>query len=277
MCKQEYNLIFVVLTYRNTEDLEDFLISIKKTIECKYKVIIVNSYFDEDSYYEFKKIAMNNDCDFINIENKGYGYGNNRGIEFAKENYLFKFLIISNPDIEIVQFPLETLKGLENSILAPTIKTLNGKNQNPYYYSKIELVEWLRYYSCIKNCRVFDYIGIIINKLYREITLRIDRLMKIKKRNIYACHGSFIIIGSKALEKLGKIFDERMFLFAEENHLARLALEKSVNIYMIPEISVIHKEDGSIGLEENKKIAKYMCQSFIIYYENWKKECVNRK
>ena len=61
-----------------------------------------------------------------------------------------------------------------------------------------------------------------------------------------------------------------MFLFSEENHLARLALKNSVPIYMVPEIKVLHKEDGSLKLEKNKEmIRKYMRESFIIYYENW--------
>lgn len=269
MSKQNYDLIFVVLTYRNVKDLEDFITSVKKTIKYKYKIIVVNSYFDNYTLLEIKNVAISNGCDFINVENKGYGYGNNRGIEFAKKNYSFKFLIISNPDIEIIQFPLEILKGFEYCILAPTIKTLTGKDQNPFYYSRIKFLEWLNYYSYKKNHIFFLYVSIVINKIYREIRLKIDKIIKAKKRRIYACHGSFIIFGYKALRKLGSIFDERMFLFSEENHLARLALKNSVPIYMIPEIKVLHKEDGSMKLEKNKEMIKYMRESFIIYYENW--------
>ena len=221
MCKQQFDVIFVVLTYRNTEDLKDFIRTTSERVKDDYKIVVVNSFYDESSCNKFRSIAIENNCDFINVENKGYGYGNNRGIEFAKRNYQFRFLIVSNPDIEILNFSTRYLEGLEECIVAPSTKTLTGKNQNPYYYSKIELVEWLKYYSYIKERKIFAYIGIAINKIYREIRLFIDRCFKVNKRKIYAAHGSFVIFETSALDKLGTIYDERMFLFSEENHLAR--------------------------------------------------------
>ena len=265
-----YDIVFVVLTYRNTEDLRNFIIDSKKVLNCKYKIIVVNSYYDDETNEEFARIANENECDYIAVENKGYGYGNNQGIKLARERYLFKFLIISNPDIVVKQFAIEKIDGMQRHIIAPTIKTIRGKDQNPYYYSRIEFVEWTRYCACKYNNKSMAYIGFAINKLYRVIALKIDRLFNVKKRRIYACHGSFVIIGCEALEKLGQVFDEGMFLFAEENHLARLANEKSIITYMIPDIYVIHKEDGSFG--DNKQLmSKYSKESYIYYYEKWKK------
>ncbi len=260
----------MILTYRNTNDLKNFIKVTREKLVGSYRIIVVNSYFDENSRKEFYNIATDNECDFLNIENKGYGYGNNQGIEFARKNYEFNFLIVSNPDIEIIHFPIKKLEGLKDCIIAPSIKTLTGKNQNPFYYSKMELVDFLKYYSCITEKKIISYVGIVINKLYRELRLIIDRILKVKQRRIYAAHGSFVIIGSEVLAKLGKIYNEKMFLFHEENHLARLARSKNIKTYMIPEIKVLHKEDGSVGLESEKITKKYGRDSFIIYYESWK-------
>jgi GT2 family glycosyltransferase len=265
--KQQFDLIFVVLTYRNTKDLSEFIKITNVRVKEKFKIVVVNSFYDENSYTELRRIALDNDCDFINVENKGYGYGNNKGIDFAKKNYKFEYLIVSNPDIEILNLSTNNLKGFEDSIIAPTIRTLSGKDQNPYYYSKIEIVEWLNYYSCKKERSIFAYMGIIINKLYREIALFIDRCLKVEKRRIYASHGSFVIFGNFALNKLDPVYDERMFLFSEENHLARLAYKKNIKTYMIPAIRILHKEDGSVGLE-SEKVSNAGRESFIIYYEN---------
>lgn len=268
MQKTKFDIVFVVLTYRNSEDLKSFITSVGQKISETYKIVIVNSYYDDLSYNEIRNIAFDNGCDFLNVDNKGYGYGNNMGIDYAKNKYIFKFLIVSNPDIELLNFSTHTLNGLHDSIIAPSIKTLRGKNQNPYYYSKIDLVEWLTYYSCKQDNEIFNYIGIIINKIYREARLLIDKILKVKKRKIYASHGSFVIFSYNALIKLGQIYDERMFLFSEENHLARLAFEKSVKTFMVPGIKVLHKEDGSIGFN-NSNLGEYMKESFITYYENW--------
>ncbi|KAA9013821.1 glycosyltransferase family 2 protein [Niallia endozanthoxylica] len=274
MQDDKYDFIFIVLTYRNTKDLSDFIITTKNNVKNSYKIIVVNSYYDEESCKAFNRIANENECDFLNVENKGYGYGNNRGIEFAKKKYDFNYLIISNPDIEINSLSISDLVGTEDYIIAPKITTLNGKNQNPYYYSKIELFEWLIYFYYKSGNRLALYVSLILNKLYRELNLFIDWLLRLKRRKIYAAHGSFLIIGHSALEKLGSLYDEKMFLFCEENHLARLANSKHVKTYMIPSISVLHKEDGSVGLEKNKSVNPAK-ESYIVYYENWKRSSNN--
>jgi GT2 family glycosyltransferase len=258
-----------VLTYRNTKDLKNFIKSAKETVKDTYKIVVVNSYYDESSYKEFYSIAKENDCDFLNVENKGYGYGNNRGIEYAKANYEFKFLIVSNPDIEIINLSIKKLEGLEECIIAPQIKTLTGKNQNPFYFLKLELLDLLNYYSCKTRRKIFSIFGIIINRLIKDISLIIIGLLNINIMRIYAAHGSFVIFGTSALKNLGTVYDERIFLFSEENHLARLAYEKSIKTYMIPDIKVLHKEDGSVGLA-NMKASDYWYNSFMIYYNNWK-------
>lgn len=265
-----YEVIFVVLTYRNVQDLPEFLKSIQDNInKKKYKVIVVNSYFDEMTLHEIQNTAVSNNCDFLNVENKGYGYGNNRGIEYAIKNYSFKYLIISNPDIIIENLDLELLNKYENCIVGPLIKTLNGKNQNPYYYSQINIVEWLIYYSHIKNKKIFAYLGIAINKILRELMVLKSKIYKTKAMKVYAVHGSFVIFGINTLKKLCEVYDENMFLFAEENHLARLAKSKNINTIIIPKLKVLHKEDGSTSLLASKIMSQYAKESFITYYENW--------
>ena len=82
--KTYYENIFVVLTYRNTDDLEDFLKSVERFVK-SYKVIIINSYYDDSSKFKFADIAKQYNCDFINVPNKGYSVGNNYGIKYAQK------------------------------------------------------------------------------------------------------------------------------------------------------------------------------------------------
>lgn len=270
MRKNYFDFVFIILTYRNTKDLIDFIECTRVVVKNSYKIVVVNSYFDKLSCVEFHDIAIKNNCDFLNVENRGYGYGNNKGIEYAKSSYHFKFLIVSNPDILINKLSIEDLVGLEKCIIASLTRTLTGKIQNPYYYSKIELVEWLRYYACKSGYRMIAYIGIVINKLHRELMFFANKLLKNKQIKIYAAHGSFVILGFKALNELGTLYNERMFLFSEEDHLARLAHEKNIRTYMVPAIKVLHKEDGSLGLE-NENLYDLAKESYITYYETWKK------
>ena len=86
-----YDFIFVVLVYRNTSDLVDFFASLKLE---RTRVIVVNSFYDEESELQFKQIAESNHAEFLSVPNKGYGAGNNRGVEYALKHYDFKYLVI---------------------------------------------------------------------------------------------------------------------------------------------------------------------------------------
>jgi len=265
------DIVFIVLTYRNTEDLKDFINSTATlNLNFTYKIVVVNSYYDERSKEKFEKISLEGNCDFINVENKGYGYGNNQGIEFAKKIYDFQFLIISNPDIEIKKLNFSEILGNENKIIAPSIRTLNNKQQNPHQFYNIEFLDYLKYVSFKKENKILLYFALFVNKVIREFLLCSIQIFKRKKIKIFAPHGSFMIFGHKALSNLGNIFDEEIFLYCEEDHLARLAKNKKIEILLSPELKIIHREDGSVGLE-NKNPMNYIKKSYITFYEKWKK------
>ena len=268
---QWYDFIFVVLVYKNAMDLKDFLNSLTQ-IEGSYRVVIVNSYYNKETMNNIKNISLEYDCDFINIDNKGYGYGNNRGIEYALEKYDFKFLVISNPDIEIKHFSIMHLEGLNNCISGPKILTLSGKNQNPYFYNNIKMSQFFKYISSKTEIKAFWYLGVAINKVDKYLRLLVNRIFyKRTRQKVYALHGSFIVFGKDGLTKLVPLFDENMFLFAEEEHLARLAESKGVSMYYLSNVEVLHKEDGSMWFL-NEDLHKMQKKSYITYYENWFKK-----
>ena len=131
MSLTKFDFVYVVLTYRNTKDLSSFFIN--NTITDS-KVIVVNSFYDKSTEVEFQRISNKNLADFINVENLGYGNGNNKGVEFAINNYEFKFLIISNPDVAIIKMDKKyLLNSPKNIIYAPKIFTLKKKESKSIY------------------------------------------------------------------------------------------------------------------------------------------------
>lgn len=259
-------IVFIVLTYRNTQDIKAFIKSVSEKVKVSYKIIIVNSEYDEESKNCIEEIAKKNNCDFINVENKGYGSGNNAGIEFAQEKYDYEFAIICNPDVEILNFDYDKLEQRKFDVVAPKIITLNGRNQNPFRLIDSSLLDLLKYKSVMKNKKIFIYIDIIINKLLKILFFK----FKSKNKTIYSCHGSFLIISKSAINKMHPIYNERMFLLAEEDHFAKLAKCKGIKIYYDDEISILHKEDGSMKFV-NDKINDLLKESYSTYYETWYK------
>ena len=273
MVKTPIKLVLIVLCYRETEDIKSMLRSIQGKRD-SIGVILVNSFYDEATMKTLQKTAIENNCDFINIENKGYGFGNNRGIEYANAHYEYKYLGICNPDIEFNNLPLDIFsEELSNSIIAPQIKTRTEKEQNPYYYSHLQLVDWLKFIGFQKNNSFLYYVGVAINKLYRVTRSIFEKVFHIKRTKIYACHGSCFFIGHKAIDKIGLPYNEEMFLFHEEEHLARVAHSKNISTIFVKDINIIHFEDGSsMDIKKEGTIPKYMRQSYITYYNYWNRE-----
>ncbi len=264
MCKTYYKIIFVVLVYRNTNDLKDFFES--NNIPDS-KTIVVNSFFDSESEAIFKEIAVLNNADFISVPNKGYGSGNNRGIEHALSNYDFDYLIVSNADVCIEKFDIDILKNYHDGIIAPKILTLNGKNQNPSspFMPSIfreKIVNWI--YK--NNHKRLIYAYYAWSRLSKIVYYSISTIRK----KIYSPHGAFFIMPYDILKRIAPIYNERMFLFFEEHHLGQLLKEKNIPVYYLPEIVIRHKEDGSVGFLSDS-IFKLMRDSYMEYFNYWYK------
>lgn len=256
-----YDFVFVVLVYRNTNDLREFFDNLN--IE-NSKIIVVNAYYDDQSKHEFEEISNVHQADFINIENKGYGYGNNKGIDHAIKNYKFKYLVISNPDVCIKHLHIKQLK--DTHITAPAIVTLNGKHQNPYLPYHWQWYENLKYWLYCHNYKLFFILIALISRGTREIY----NITK-KKGFIYSAHGSFVIIPYIIIIQLHPIYDENIFLYKEEECLAHLARARNIPIFYSPDIQIIHKEDGSTSMMTEKKYDLER-QSYITFYKKWHKK-----
>ena len=268
--KENYDFVFVILVYKNYEDLIKCLKSIKKHI-FGLKVIIVNSYYDDYTYNKVKMIAERFGCDFINVENRGYSYGNNKGIIEATKRYDYKYIIVSNPDIIIKKFPLD-YKQLSGDIIAPKIVTKSGKNQNPILPYDCLIADMFMYFGYKKRFLPLVYLGYAINKILRNIFLFIVKTNTKKPLKIYGAHGAFVIFSYNAIKNLGNCpYDDNMFLFEEEFVIAFRAKEKKLSTYYIPSIVIKHMEDGSIS-KSNISETSELGKSTIYYYQHYRRK-----
>lgn len=258
----DYKYVVVILVYRNIDDLEECVNSIYQKMS-DVKIIIVNSFYDEESFQEVKSCANNNKCDFVNTENKGYGHGNNIGISYAVNHYKFDYIIIANPDIIVRKFDDTNLEQYD--VIAPKIITLSGKKQNPIWAFDNRLVERIQYIGYKYSINALVYIGIIINKLIREIILRIRR----GDYYIYGAHGSFFMLNYNAVKELIPIFDENMFMYSEETLLANKCRKAGLKVRYTNDVDVLHKEDGSVVLS-NLNTKEETKNSFLYYYEHYR-------
>lgn len=264
--KDRYRYVFVVLVYKNIEVLRDFFQSLQVSDS---HVIVVNSYYDEKSLKNCREVAISYSADFIPIENKGFGYGNNIGTKYAMEHYKYDYLILSNSDIYVKSLAgLDKIDENQALVLAPYTHLLKGKIQNPNIPWRFRALFFLLKSSYSNKSRVLLSFTHIITRLSRDLFRIYQLLSKKSLFKIYSCHGSFIILTKLAVEKLYPLFDDRMFLYNEELYLAENCRLKGVSILFCPSIDVLHLEGASsgglYGFEHNK-------ESFAILYE-WMKQ-----
>ena len=257
--------VFVLVVYRNYTDLENYLKTLNKNFK-DYKAIVINSYYDDLSMNEIKRVSLENNAIFINASNEGYGAGNNKGIRYAIENYDFEFLIVSNCDMDILKFDDSVLDSSKPSLYGPQINTLNGKNQNPYWSNDFNIGQRLMYRGFKKNKKFSLYLGIAMNKCFRLLSLFITKIFPLKLKRCFGLHGSFLIYTKKAIEILGEPYDEEMFLFSEEAYLAHLAKQKGIKSFYTRKIKIKHFEDGSVSLIDTNGIE---AKSYIHFYKQF--------
>ena len=258
-----YNIVFVVLVYKNTDVLRDFFENLDFP---QSKVIVVNSYYDNKSSLECKSVAKQYDADFIECENRGYGYGNNIGVSYAISRYSFKFLVISNSDVIIKDF-----KGLENinidkAIMSPETKMLTGKRQNPDTPWKLPLLFEVTSIALRYDMSWLYTLTHIYTRLAREIFLVMNRITNKRVTKIFSPHGSFFIVTSSAIKELHPLFDDRMFLYNEEWYLAMKARLLSIPVYYCPFLKILHLEGASSDTNKDAFL-KYNKQSYTIFYK----------
>ncbi len=260
--KEDYNIIFVVLVYRNLQDLQDFFAHNKAE---NSHTVVVNSFYDEKSENNFRKIASNNGADFISVPNNGYGAGNNAGVKYVLEHYDFKYLIISNADVIIEKFDFNSLQNHTDCIIAPKIVSINGKKQNPCAPFKPTKAEaYLTYLLYKGNHRKLIWIIFAYSRLKKILF----NLIYPMKKNIFSAHGAFVIFPKSVLETLAPLYNEKMFLFKEEAHVAMRARKEGVSTVYLPSIVIKHKEDGSMKVA-SINVFNMERQSYMEYYNNW--------
>lgn len=262
----KFSFVFIVLVYRNVEDIIELLNSIRNHVS-DFKIIIVNNYYDDTTMKQFYEIAENYQCDFINCENRGYGAGNNAGIRFAIKNYHFDYLIISNPDIVIKKFPEKAIRKYGHGVLGCAIYNLAHKNQNPMLAKNNHFAITQLYKGLKHDSKINLLIGTAINRLQSDCTRILLRKRKKIKRKVYQIHGSFLIFSYSVIKKIGAPYDENMFLFGEEGYLAYLLSQKKIPTFYCPEVEVLHKEDGSMKFRNDINIQ--CIKSSLYFFENY--------
>ena len=264
---------FVILHYNEPNVTEKSIESVLEyTKNYRVEIVIVdNCSPDGSGAYLENKYADNKQIHVLHAEkNLGFAKGNNLGYAYAKNVLHAEYMCVMNNDVLLLQsdFIERIVQEYEISgcgIIGPHITLLNGYTN--YMYLKIHSRSYLenelqlsrrmyRYYTSklfpIRNVinRILDKILPALkfhkpsNKETFDEKIQMVIASKQRQKNI-VLHGCCIVLTPAYIAKFSDAFDNRTFMFREEELLYLRCRKNHVETVYEPSIDILHLEDMS--------------------------------
>jgi GT2 family glycosyltransferase len=248
-----------------------FVNSVKGFLGDDLEVVIINN------SKEIDLSGLISDHVYVVTAEENLGYF--RAVKHGTEKYPVEgldYIIICNNDIEIKDkefFNILESKLDDYDIIAPSIKTLAGVEQNPHHEKKPALARKIFYRIYFSNY-IFSFIlnNLIVfkNNFFKsKETVQNERL-------VYSPHGAFMILKTSFFKAGGYIIDES-FLYGEEDSIAAMAEKFGLITGFVPSLKVIHSESVVIGklftfrnYKHQKEGYKHTLKKFPSVYSIWK-------
>lgn len=253
----------------NFNDEKDTLKYVKEITEYDIidKIVVVDNDSTNENCFEKLQTLKSEKVDVISSgKNGGYSYGNNFGIKYLEEQGLdFDYYAVSNPDIEISREAFERcIKFLEENekagVVAPMMLNSSG--------NRIRRSAWkFRTFKrdVVHSSRILEVLcyPVLKNGEYTEEDYKKDSLQ------VDCISGAFFVIKKFAYHEINGL-DENVFLFYEEDILARKLEAKGYLTYSLNDVNFKHYESQTIGKTFSyfKKI-KELYVSKMYYHKNY--------
>lgn len=238
----------VILNYNDSETVVQLLSEI-----CSYslieKIVIVDNHSTDHSA-EILRGYVSQNVELLSTDrNGGYGYGNNFGVKYLHETYGLKYVLIVNPDVHFTEATLQrclhelSLRS-DGAVISPVQLDASGK--------MIDLYAW-QLKSPLQELLQNEY-------FFRH------SFGKRKKQplcnGVFAVNcipGSFLLIDAARFLEVGG-YNERMFLYYEENTLGIRLKKRGYATYLVADCQYVHEHSVSIDKSHPNMVAKRRIQ-----------------
>ena len=255
------------VNYHSKDCLEHYLLSIDKAVKAADGAVVLDVMVIDNSVpaetvdyvpeaFALKVVATG--------ENKGYFGAVSHGMGLY-DAMAYDYVIISNVDVvmeedffaELAKMPVDKALGW----IAPQIysdaehRDRNPKIMQRYPKRKLQILQTLFRIPILYN-------------LYTHTVYKSKALMKHERGNIYAGHGSFIILTKKYFQQCG-IIDYPIFLFCEEIYLGEQCRKHGLKVVYEPALRVTDAEHASTSTFKRSKYCKYNFEAISYILENY--------
>lgn len=230
--------VLIVLNYNDCKTTLSFLEKIKNVTSID-KVVVVDNCSTDNSFKELEK-CVSERIDVIKTEsNGGYAKGNNYGIFYAIKEYNPSVIFVSNPDVE---FDDKAVSKMINYLIDK--RNIGAVTCRMNCTSGIYMpVAWKlpRYRDCLKENLILLKRILGDKTAYNEKYLNSSQIVKVD-----VVPGSMFAIRSEVFKEI-QGFDERTFLYGEENLLAAKLKRNGYQSWLITDEEYIHAHSVSIN------------------------------
>lgn len=236
-------LAIIVLNYNDWHTTEIF---VKMVIEYESidKIIIVDNCSTDDSFEHLQKLAdFNRIHCIISPKNYGYAGGNNYGVKYAIEKFNPTYICVSNPDIIVKD------KSIRNIIMfiqnKADVGIVSGLIHNPNMTIAKNFAWRLpTFFSSISAFLLTQYFRQIL--YHKSVMKRRETANGINYSKVDVILGCFFVIKAKVFQQIN-FFDERTFLYGEEDILAYNLKMQGFKNYILLDETIIHNHSTSIN------------------------------
>ena len=250
--------IIVVLNYNDWEETQRYC-EVVREFSAVDQIVIVDNKSTDNSVEELNKIVSEKVVLVQASENKGYAAGNNVGIRYVMEQNTPANIIISNPDIYYTNDDLlRVLEPLQDDSIGITTGLIHTDGRITSNFAWMLPNFWQlmfnQYLSLYKLMRATG------NSIYCNYP---------KDEDYIYCNcvsGCFFCITTNTIKQIG-LFDERTFLYGEENILGYKIRENGQKTCVVVKANIEHRQHHSIKKNKirRKRNEKWNLDSMLIY------------
>lgn len=250
----------IILNYNDYDNVFKLVESVRNYSILDY-IFVIDNCSTDNSYDELKHL-----CDYKKIicakteKNKGYGSGNNFGIDLASTKFSCDIVLIANPDISFDESNIiKIIKCMDDTgaaIVAPI-------QYNGFTRKIMEPVGW----------KLPSYLNYILSPLFiLRHFLKKDVINLNGYVQVDCVPGSFLCVDVDKFKQAGG-YDENVFLYCEESILGYRLKKCNYRTYLVTSSKYFHYHSQTINksIPNAVKKKKIWLKSRIYYLENYLK------
>lgn len=252
----------VILNYNDAETTKKLVNQIKG-YESLNQIVIVDNASTDDSAERLKALEDEKVVVLVSESNRGYGAGNNMGVEYSFQISGATHAIIANPDTSFTETCIQGMSQVfrhdpEVGVAAAVMEDATYGSQRNAWPLRSFTKELLA-------------MGPISRRLFRRVLEYAESYFG-NKHAVYvdAVHGSMLMVDCAVFMDCGG-YDENIFLYEEETVLAWKMKQAGYRTVLLLNAHYLHEHSVSIGKTYKNMIARQQLRhtSTMYYFKHY--------